>query len=86
MPRLSAFQGIVIYMYMRDHGIAHFHARYGDHEAVVGITAGSAIQGGLPPRQARLVREWAGLHRDELHQAWARATSGEPPGTIDPLP
>jgi hypothetical protein len=26
------------------------------------------------------------LHRDELLTAWDRASSGESPGTIDPLP
>ena len=40
MPRLSAFHGIVIYMYTREHGVAHFHARHGDREAVIEIATG----------------------------------------------
>jgi len=29
MPRLSTFYGIVIYMYIRDHGVPHIHAWHG---------------------------------------------------------
>lgn len=86
MPRLSAFYGIVIYMYIRDHGVAHFHARYGEDEAVIDIETGDLLRGDLSPHQRRLVREWAQLHRTELFEAWQRASSGEPPGTIEPLP
>jgi hypothetical protein len=73
-------------MYVRDHGVAHFHARHGEDEAVVEIATCSVLQGGLPPRQARRVRDWTELHRLELLEAWERATRGEPPGTIDPSP
>ena len=37
MPEVSRFYGIVIRMYFREHGPAHFHAEYGGAEAVVGI-------------------------------------------------
>jgi hypothetical protein len=86
MPRLSSFYGIAVYMYNRDHGVAHFHARYGDDEAVIEAATGRVLRGGLPPRQAKLVQEWAGIHRDELLGAWGRSRSGEPTGTIEPLP
>jgi Domain of unknown function (DUF4160) len=33
LPRLSAFYGIVIYMYRPDHPPLHFHAQYGEHIA-----------------------------------------------------
>lgn len=86
MPRISAFYGIVIYIYSREHGVPHFHAMYGDQEAVVEIATGSAIEGRLPRRQAALVNEWWALHSDELQEAWNRASGGEPAGTIEPLP
>lgn len=86
MPRLSAFYGIVVYMYIRDHGVPHVHARYGDEVASVDLATGALLAGSLQPRQAALVREWLGLHREELMQAWGRASSGETPGTIEPLP
>jgi hypothetical protein len=86
MPRLSAFYGIVIYMYIRDHGVGHIHAWYGDDKAVFDIATGALIAGRLKPHQASRVREWIGLHKVELAEAWARASAGEPPGTIEPLP
>ena len=86
MPRLSAFYGIVIYLYVRDHGVAHFHARHGDDEAAIDIATGAVLGGGLPPRPMKLVRTWTELHRSELLEAWRKASEGEPPGTIEPLP
>ncbi len=86
MPRLATFYGIVIYMYVRDHGVAHFHARHGDDEAVIEIATSTVLLGGLPPSRAKLVNQWAELHRADLVEAWTKASSGEPPGTIEPLP
>jgi len=86
MPRLCAFYGIVIYMYWRDHGPPHFHAEYGDHEALIVIEDGRVFAGSLPPRALRLVREWHRLHGDELREAWDRAVFREDPGSIEPLP
>ena len=37
MPEVCRFYGIVIRMYFREHGPAHFHAEYSGQEAVVGI-------------------------------------------------
>jgi hypothetical protein len=86
MPRISAFYGIVIYMYIRDHGPPHVHAWAAEHRAVIDISTGVITVGSLTPRQAGLVRGWVELHRQELAEAWQRATVGDPPGTIDPLP
>jgi hypothetical protein len=46
VPRIAAFYGIVIFIYSREHGRPHFHARHGDHEAVVAIDDGEALAGG----------------------------------------
>lgn len=35
MPRICQFYGIAIYLYYRDHAPPHFHAIYGEYEAVV---------------------------------------------------
>jgi len=86
VPRLSAFHGIAVYMYIRDHGVGHFHARYGEHEAVLAVASDQVLEGRLPRRQLAMVREWARLHRAELAAAWQKAALGEPPGTIEPLP
>lgn len=86
VPRLSAFYGVVVYMYWRDHGPPHFHAEYGDREALFAIRDGHVYAGSLPPRAVRLVRAWRLLHLDELQQAWELASRHEQPGTIEPLP
>ncbi|MGH9078218.1 MAG: DUF4160 domain-containing protein [Acidimicrobiales bacterium] len=86
MPRLSAFYGIVIYLYVRDHGPPHLHAIHGEDQASVDIATGDLVAGTLRPRQYRLVRSWVELHRAELLTAWELASAGEPPGTIDSLP
>jgi len=86
VPPLSAFYGIVITMYWGDHPPPHFHAKYGDHQAVIVIGDGSVHAGSLPRRALRLVQAWRMLHVDELHEAWDRAARRGDPGTIEPLP
>src|SRR5258706_9142575 len=49
MPELSRFLGIVIAMYYRDHGPAHFHAIYEDFEVTVEIESGR-VNGDFPKR------------------------------------
>ena len=86
MPRISAFYGIVIAMYYRDHDPAHFHAIYGEYQVQIVIATLEPLSGELPPRALRLVREWALLHRDELEADWAKARARVPLDTIEPLP
>ena len=85
MPRLSEFFGIVIAMYYADHAPPHFHARYGEHEALVALGSLRAMRGWLPPRALALVVEWASLHRAELEADWMRAAQGLPLAPIAPL-
>ena len=37
MPEISRFFGIVIRMFYNDHAPPHFHAEYGEHEALIEI-------------------------------------------------
>ena len=41
MPEVSRFYGILIRFYYRDHPPAHFHANYGEHEALIEIETGA---------------------------------------------
>jgi hypothetical protein len=59
MPEISRFLGIVIAMYYREHGPAHFHAIYGDFEVTVEIETGH-VNGTLPKRAQSHVLEWLG--------------------------
>jgi hypothetical protein len=88
MPRISAFYGIVIWMYydeIHHRGRPHFHATYGEDEATIDIESLAIIAGELPPRGRRLVIEWARAHDDELRENWARARRAEPLTPIEPL-
>lgn len=78
MPRISAFYGIAIYMYYRDHAPPHFHAIYGESDAAVAIETGEVLDGRLPRRARALVSEWAAAHRDELRHAWDLARASQP--------
>jgi hypothetical protein len=86
MPRISAFYGIVITMYWRDHEPAHFHATYSGHVAAIAIENLNVIAGWLPPRALRFVKEWAVIHRTELQENWTRAGAREALVPIEPLP
>jgi len=85
MPELARFYGIVVRMYFNDHSPPHFHAVYGENEAVVDIESLTFIKGQLPPRARELVIEWAGLHQGELREAFEKAQAMEAPGKIAPL-
>ena len=85
MPRISEFFGIIIAMYYNDHAPPHFHARYGEHEALISIDTLATLRGSLPRRALALVLEWAAQHRGELADDWERARRGEPLAAIAPL-
>lgn len=85
MPEVSRFYGIVIQIFFDDHNPPHFHARYGDAKAMIGIRDLALMEGKLPSRALGFVIEWADLHREELLAAWDRAKRREAPGKITPL-
>jgi len=85
MPELCRFFGIVIRVYFDDHPPPHFHAEYGEHEALIEIRTLAVIAGNLPSRALGMVIEWASTRQVELNQAWGKAESLESPGKISPL-
>jgi hypothetical protein len=85
MPELSRFFGIIIRMFYSDHEPAHFHAIYGEYEALIEIDTLAVFRGSLPRRALALVLEWAALHRNELRDDWRRARAGEMLKEIEPL-
>lgn len=85
LPIISAFFGIVIQMFWREHGPPHFHAVYGEHEAIVDIRELRVTRGTLPRRALALVLEWATEHREALLENWDRCRELKPPKPIPPL-
>ncbi len=70
MPVIARFYGIAIRMYFREHGVPHLHAIYGDFSGVFEIETLEMIEGELPQRAQRLVRDWAERHQADLQEMW----------------
>ena len=85
MPEICRFFGIVISMFYADHAPPHFHARYGDHRAIIEIESATLLSGSLPPRPLGLVIEWAVKRRAELRDDWRLARQQQPLVPIPPL-
>jgi len=85
MPEISRFFGMVIAMYYNDHAPPHFHVRYGDHKAIVGIDPIALLAGKLSPRARALVLEWAAQHQAELVANWELSREQAPLNKIQPL-
>ena len=86
MPTISIFYGIIIQMYWNDHAPQHFHVRYSEFRATVGIEPILLLTGALPRNAERLVLEWATEHQAELLENWRLCELKERPSTIAPLP
>lgn len=85
MPTVSRFFGIIIQMFWREHAPPHFHALYGEHEALVDIRTLEVIRGRLPQRALALVLEWAALRRADLMEDWELCQQKQSPKQIAPL-
>jgi hypothetical protein len=85
MPVISTFYGILIYMYWNDHAPPHFHAKYGEFQALINIKDFSLIEGKLPPKALGLVVEWASIHQEELLKNWELGVEGKTFNKIEPL-
>lgn len=86
MPELCRFYGIIIRMFWADHPPPHFHAIYGEYEALVEISTSEIIEGSLPLGARSLVSQWIALHRSEILEQWERARESMPLQKIEPLP
>jgi len=87
MPTLSLFYGILIRMNWKDtgqHNSPHFHAYYGEYEAVFGLD-GEIIAGNFPKKQSAYVKAWALLREKDLVANWQLAVNGEDIFRIEPL-
>ena len=82
MPVIARFYGILIKMYFSqsEHGIPHFHAIYGEFNAVFAVETLEMLEGDLLIRCQRLVKEWAVLYQKELLDMWTRQEFRPLPG------
>lgn len=84
MPIISSFFGIVVFMFWRDHGPPHFHAKYGDDEVVIEIETGK-VTGHVATRALAMIQEWRDQHKEELMADWKLAEQNRPSVRISPL-
>ena len=72
MPVIARFYGIIIKMYFSqsEHGIPHFHAVYGEYNAVYNIQTLEMMEGDMPTRAQRLIMDWASQYKQDLLHMW----------------
>lgn len=70
MPEIARFYGIIIKVFFGDHPPPHFHAVYGEHNALISIESLEIIEGDLPKRAQKLVIEWASIYQQDLLNIW----------------
>lgn len=85
VPVISAFFGIIIRMFYREHGVPHFHAEHQGQQATFTFD-GEVLAGAIRSRVAlRLIKEWANAHHEELAANWNRMRAGDTLERIAPL-
>lgn len=69
MPLLQA---IVIKMYFLqgEHNPPHIHAIYNEDVAAIDYMTGDVLEGYLPPKAPKMVREWIEINRSEIQKIW----------------
>jgi hypothetical protein len=70
MPVITSFYGIIIKMYFNDHLPPHFHAIYGEYNALFDLNTLEMLEGDLPNRARKLTVEWATQYQAELIEIW----------------
>ena len=70
MPEITRFYGIIIKLFFADHPPPHFHAIYGDYNALFNLETLEIIEGDLPNRATKMVVEWAKTYQPELLRMW----------------
>ena len=80
MPVIARFYGIITKMYFMEHGIPHFHAIYGEFNGVFEIRTLKIIEGDLPSRAKKLVKEWATKYQKDLLEMWEKGQFKSLPG------
>lgn len=63
----------------------HFHAKYGDSEALIGIFPLTMLKGNISPRILGLVLEWASMYQEKLLEDWNLAAKKKQLQKIPPL-
>jgi hypothetical protein len=82
MAVVARVDGIKITFYNDEHPPAHFHAKFAEHEAMIGIETLEVLKGHLPRPQLRKVVAWAKPRQAQLRKAWMVCQADGNPGKI----
>lgn len=80
MPVIARFYGILIKMYFKEHGIPHFHALYGEYNGVFELETLEMVEGDLPQRAIKMIKEWGTIYRKDLLEMWTTQRFKQLPG------
>jgi len=80
MPIIARFYGILIKMYFKEHGVPHFHAIYGEYNGVFNVKSLEMIEGDMPARAIKMVKEWAKKYNNDLMEMWKTQKYRQLPG------
>jgi len=70
VPEVTRFYGIIIKVFFGDHPPPHFHAIYGEYNALISIESLEIIEGDLPNRAQKMVIDWAQMYQEDLLAMW----------------
>ena len=72
MPVISSFYGIIIKIYFmqNEHNPPHIHAIYGEYMSANNIQTLEVLEGDLPDKALKLVREWIIKNKKEIIEIW----------------
>lgn len=80
MPIIARFYGILIKMYFKEHGVPHFHAIYGEYNGVFNLKTLEMIEGDMPARAMKMVKDWAKKYNSDLMEMWRTQKYRQLPG------
>ncbi|MCZ8191100.1 MAG: DUF4160 domain-containing protein [Microcystis sp. LE19-338.1B] len=63
MPEITRFYGIIIKIFFADHPPPHFHAIYGEYNALFNLETLEIIEGDLPNRATKMLVESATIYQ-----------------------
>ncbi len=72
MPVISKFYGIVIKIYFmqKENNPQHLHAIYGEYMSAINIETLEVIEGDLPEKALKLVKEWIIKNKEDIMDIW----------------
>ena len=72
MPLISKFYAIVIKIYFmqKEHNPPHLHAIYIEYMSAINIETLEVIEGDLPDKELKLVKEWILKNKKDIMNIW----------------